>query len=138
MRPTSAGATSPSVGYKMRPISPPVDSKPLSGLQPLVSPMIGLAGPGRAATPAGSEGRSASFTSPSSRNTNGVASGVDVEEREREKEKERTGAGEETKVKAGPGVPSSPAPAPSARTTSPPVTLPPPSKMSLPQMVDGH
>lgn len=122
----------------MRPISPPVGGKSMGGFQPLLSPRVGLAGPGRAATPVGSEGRSSSFTSPSARNTNGVIGGEE-REREREKGKDRTGSVlEETKVMAGPGVPSSPAPALSVRT-SPPVTLPPPSKMSVPQMVvDGR
>lgn len=128
----SVGARSPPVGYKMRPLSPVGQSgKSVGGQQPLVSPKI-LAGPGRAGTPVGSEGRSGPFTSPSARSVNGAVSGVETEEREREKNKERVT--EEQKIVSGPGIP----PLSTSASANSPVTLPPPSKMSVPQMVDGH
>jgi hypothetical protein len=76
---------------------------------------------------------------------NGALRGDDEEERdrmtlvkEREREKER-GVVDDAKVMAGPGViPGSALPTVSSTSAaSSPVSLHPPSKMSVPQMVDG-
>ncbi|KXN89713.1 hypothetical protein AN958_05253 [Leucoagaricus sp. SymC.cos] len=136
---SSASVRSPSVGYK-RPNSPVGQSGKASTSQPpLVSPRIGLAGPGRAVTPAGPEGRGASFASPSTRSVNGGPAASEGEDRESVvKDKERIVV--DAKVIAGPGVPPAPPPVSSSTmnaATNSPMTLPPPSKLSVAQMVDG-
>lgn len=85
---------------------------------------MGLAGPGRAVTPVGtatgSDGRGAS------RSMNGV-SDVERDVKDDVKMSNSSSSSSSTTI-AGPGVPP---------TASSGVVLPPPSKMSVPQMVDG-
>lgn len=128
----SAGSSGAAPRSSLRPGSPVGQIGKAGISQPLVSPRIGLAGPGRAGTP-GPE-RRRSFTSPSSRSVNGIGSGVEGEEREREKDREKDRVLEEPRLVTGPGVPTSLV---SGANASSPVSLAPPSKMAVPQMVDG-
>ena len=121
-------AVSPVPGSGVKALS---QSQMLSVSTSAVSPRIGLlSGPGRAITPATTEGRNAAFSSP--RSANGISSSnLDMDERERRGERER-GKMVVDEVKmgmAGPGVLSS-------ASGSPTVGMTASSKMSVPQMVD--
>lgn len=94
------------------------------------SSRIGLSGPGRAGTPVGAE-RKGPFASPSGRSANGaVGGGYEGEEREKHRMLD------DAKLLAGAG-PLTPPTSHAGAPTSSPVVLSSPSKMSVPQMVDG-
>lgn len=118
-------AVSPVPGSGVKALS---QSQMLSVSTSAVSPRIGLlSGPGKAITPAMTEGRNAVFSSP--RSANGISSSnLDMDERER-RERGKMVVDEVKVGMAGPGVLSS-------ASGSPTVGMAASSKMSVPQMVD--
>ncbi|EKM78514.1 hypothetical protein AGABI1DRAFT_114760 [Agaricus bisporus var. burnettii JB137-S8] len=138
--PFSAAVRPSAVGSKVRPGSPIGQVAKAVNNQPLVNSKVGLSGPGRAGTPVEIE-RKGPFTSPSARSVNGVVGGFDGDERDREREREKHRMLEDAKLMAGPGPLTPPtsliSSANASAPTSSPVALTSPSKMSVPQMVDG-